>query len=57
MNVDRLPTQMDIVNKNKEGDKLFQAYQQKELNPDHYWQSHSKIAAGIGMMLGYRRRN
>jgi len=47
-----LPTQADIVNDNKaKNDALFNAYQQKQIDPDHYWKSHSKIAAGIGMLL------
>lgn len=50
--VDAMPSQIDIMNADKEKtDKIMRAYQNKELNPDHYWQSHSKIASGIGMML------
>lgn len=48
-----MPTQNDIVAHNKEAsDKLYQAYANKELNPDHYWEDHSKVGAGIGVLLG-----
>ncbi len=48
----KLPTQADIVNHNAEAsNKLFDAYKQERLNPDKYWEDHSKIAAGIGLLL------
>ncbi len=54
--IDQLPTQQDIINANKQkSDTLMQAYQDKNIDPDHYWHGKStgsKIAAGIGLFLG-----
>jgi hypothetical protein len=47
-----LPTQARLVAANKAAsDELFKKYKSKELDPDHYWQNHSKIAAGVGILL------
>lgn len=48
----QLPTQSQIFNSYRDSDaRLSQAYQDKTLNPDHYWEDHSKVAAGIGILL------
>ncbi len=50
--VNKLPSQQEIVSKNKESsDKLFQAYKDQKLDPDHYWKDHSKLASGIGILI------
>lgn len=51
--ISKLPTQAALIAKNKEtNDKLYDAYAKKQIDPDKYWENHSKIAAGIGMILG-----
>lgn len=50
--IEDLPTQLDYVNRNQaKSNALFKAFQDKEIDPDHYWQSHSKISSGIGLLL------
>lgn len=50
--IEDLPTQLDYVNRNRaKSNALYKAFQDKEIDPDQYWQSHSKIAAGIGLLL------
>lgn len=51
--IEELPTQNDIVENNRQkSQSLFDAYQKQELDPDKYWENHSKIAAGVAMILG-----
>lgn len=48
-----LPTQNELVAKNRQAsDNLFKAFAEKRIDPDKYWQDHSKITAGIGVLLG-----
>ena len=48
----KLPTQQEIVNSyQKANQRLADAYAKKEIDPSHYWQDHSKVAAGIGLLL------
>lgn len=50
--ISKLPTQQAIIAANKDkNDQLFKAYQDQKIDPDHYWENHSKIAAGIGVLL------
>jgi len=50
--VNQLPTQQDIIAQNKDkDDALGQAFAANKINPDHYFQDHSKVAAGIGVLL------
>lgn len=47
-----LPTQSDIVNSNKaKNDELFKAYSNQKLDPEKYWEHHSKWGAALGMAL------
>lgn len=51
--ISKLPTQNDVVNSYRDkNDQLFKSYQEQKLDPERYWQNHSKVAAGIGMILG-----
>lgn len=48
----KLPTQSALVAANKaKNDQLFQDYRDQKIDPNHYWHDHSKIAAGLGMLL------
>ena len=50
--INELPRQSDIINANKtKSDALFESYANKQLNPDAYWENHSKVAAGIGALI------
>lgn len=50
-----LPTQAQLVAANKDAsDKLYKAYADKTLDPDHYWHqlgTAGQISSGIGMIL------
>jgi hypothetical protein len=47
-----LPTQQQIIAANQEKDqKLANDFAAQKINPDHYFQNHSKLAAGIGTAL------
>lgn len=49
----KVPTAQQRVDQYRtEGNALQKAYADKEIDPNHYWKGHSKIAAGIGMLLG-----
>lgn len=51
-----MPTQQDLINQNKaKDDALFQAFQNKTIDPNRVWNNSStgsKISAGIGLILG-----
>lgn len=47
-----MPTQTDLVNQYREkNDQLFKAYQDQKINPNKYWEGHSKWGAALGMVL------
>lgn len=47
-----LPKQQDIIAANKQkSDDLLKAYAEKKIDPSKYWDDHSKVAAGIGLLL------
>jgi hypothetical protein len=47
-----LPTQQAIIKKNSDNDAaLAKSFQSGAIDPDHYFQNHSKVAAGIGILL------
>jgi hypothetical protein len=48
-----LPTYQQNVDKwQQSNDALLDQYRKQKLDPNQYWQNHSKVAAGIGMLLG-----
>jgi hypothetical protein len=51
-----MPSQQDIINQNKaKDDALFQAFQNKSIDPNRLWKNSStgaKLSAGIGLILG-----
>lgn len=50
--IGQLPTQADIVNAHKAAlQKNYDDYAKKEIDPDHYWQTHSKLGATVGLLL------
>jgi hypothetical protein len=52
----KIPTQQEVFNKYQQADEQYkQALDAQKINPDRYWSDKStgsKIAAGIGMLLG-----
>lgn len=48
----QLPTQAQIVQGNKaKEDALYQAYADKKLDPEKFWEGHSKTAAAVGLLF------
>jgi hypothetical protein len=47
-----IPTQQAVIAANKDkDDALANAFAAQKIDPDHYFQDHSKVAAGIGILL------
>lgn len=50
--IGKMPTQSDVVNSYKsKNDELFKHYQENKLDPNRYWQDHSKVAGIVGTLL------
>ncbi len=50
--IDSMPSQSDIIEGNKAKQmQLEKAYMDQKIDPKAYWTDHSKVAAGIGLLL------
>lgn len=50
--ISKLPTQQAVIQAQTGKDaQLEQAFQNQKIDPNHYFQNHSKVAAGIGVLL------
>lgn len=50
--IPKFPTTQDVIAKNQaKSDALYQAFMDKKVDPNAYWKDHSKLQAGIGVLI------